>query len=151
MGYEWFERKLKINHLFFMDDIKLFGKSQNQIDLLVNTVYLLSSDIGMEFGIGKCGVLVMQRGKVIATERMELPDGQVMKDIEEKGYKYLRILEMDKIKEVEMKEAFTTEYHRRLGAGVGLEIEWQERNHCNKHMGCCSFTIWSEYTKVGAG
>ena len=88
MGYEWCERKLKINHLLFMDDIKLFGKSQNQIDSLVNTVYLFSSDIGMEFGIGKCGVLVMQRGKAIATDGIELLDGQVMKDIEENGYKY---------------------------------------------------------------
>ena len=55
-------------------------------------------------------VLVMQRGKAIATDGIELLDGQVMKDIEENGYKYLGILEMDKIKEVEIKEAFTTEY-----------------------------------------
>ena len=52
----------------------------------------------MEFGIRKCGVLVMKRGKVIATDGIELPGGQVMKDIEENGYKYLWILEMDKIK-----------------------------------------------------
>ena len=56
MGYEWCDGKLKINHLLFMDDIKLSGKNQNQIDSLVNTVYIFSSDIGMEFGIGKCGV-----------------------------------------------------------------------------------------------
>ena len=88
----------KINHLLFMDDLKLFGKNQNQIDSLVNTVYLFSSDVGMEFGIRKCGVLVMKKGKAIATDGIELPDRQVVKDIEENGYKYLGILEMDKIK-----------------------------------------------------
>ena len=91
MGYEWCERQLKINHLLFMDDLKLFGKNQNQIDSLLNTVYLFSSDIGMEFAISKCGVFVMQRGKATATDGIELPHGQVMKDIEENGYKYLGI------------------------------------------------------------
>ena len=52
----------------------------------------------MEFGIGKCGVLVMQRGKVIATDGIELLNGQLMKDIEENGYKHLGILEMDKFR-----------------------------------------------------
>ena len=127
MGCEWCERKLKISHLLFMDEIKLFGKSQNLIDSLANTVYLFSNDIGMEFGIGKFGVLVMQRGKVVATDGTELPDGQVIKDIEENGYKCLGILEMDKIKEVEMKEAFTTEYYRRLGLVLDSKLNGRNK------------------------
>ena len=55
--------KTKINHFLFMDDLKLLERSNDQIDSLVNTVYTLSEDIGMEFGI-KCGVLVIKRGKV---------------------------------------------------------------------------------------
>ena len=35
----------------FMDDLKLFAKSKNQIDSLVQTVYIFSEDIGMQFGI----------------------------------------------------------------------------------------------------
>ena len=34
-----------------MDDLKLFAKLQDQIDLLVNTVHTFSEDIGLEFGI----------------------------------------------------------------------------------------------------
>ena len=30
-GYEWFGSGSKINHLLFMDDLKLFGKSYDQI------------------------------------------------------------------------------------------------------------------------
>ena len=34
-----------------MDDLKLFGKSDNQIDSLVQTVFTFSEDIDMEFGL----------------------------------------------------------------------------------------------------
>ena len=53
VGYEWGGREFQINHLFFMVDLKLFWKSNEQIDLLVQTVCTLSTDIGMEFGIKK--------------------------------------------------------------------------------------------------
>ena len=36
-----------------MDDLKLFEKSENQIDSLVQTAQLFSEDIGMEFGLKK--------------------------------------------------------------------------------------------------
>ena len=97
-GYEWGNKRLKLNHLLFMDDLKLF-----------ETVHIFSEDIGMQFGIKKCGPLIMERGKVI-----RLPDGQYMKDIDETGYTCLGILETDKIKEKEIKERFSKEYLRRL-------------------------------------
>ena len=53
----------KLNHLLFMDDPKLFAKRKNQIDSLVQTLHILSEDLGMQFGKKKCGVLVMERGK----------------------------------------------------------------------------------------
>ena len=37
-GYELKGKKCKINHLLFMDDLKLYGKSQDQIDSLIRTV-----------------------------------------------------------------------------------------------------------------
>ena len=37
-----------------MDDLKLFAKSGDQIDSLVQTVFTFSEDIGMEFGVKKC-------------------------------------------------------------------------------------------------
>ena len=33
------------------------------MDLLVQTVQVFSEDIGMEFGIEKCAMLVMEKGK----------------------------------------------------------------------------------------
>ena len=38
-----------------MDDLKLFGESEDQIDSLVQiTVQLFSEDIGTKFGLKKC-------------------------------------------------------------------------------------------------
>ena len=36
---------VKINHLFFMDDLQLFAKIENEIDSVVSTVNLISQDI----------------------------------------------------------------------------------------------------------
>ena len=65
----------KINHLLFMDDLKLYGKSENEIEGLVSTVEVFSKDIGMEFGIKKSGVIIMNRAKVKSTDGIELPSG----------------------------------------------------------------------------
>ena len=58
----------KINHLIFMDDLKLFAKNKDEIDSLVNTVRIFSEDIKIEFGLPKCGVLIMKRKKVVKSE-----------------------------------------------------------------------------------
>ena len=76
----------RINHMFFMDDLKLFGKSERQIESLVNTVHAVSDDIGMEFGIKECGVLIMKRGKVMTCEGIELPNVMTMTEVESEGY-----------------------------------------------------------------
>ena len=48
-----------------MDDSKLYAKSEEQTNTLVETVYVFNTNIGMEFGIKKCGILTMKRGKVV--------------------------------------------------------------------------------------
>ena len=46
-----------------MDDLKLYGGSQPDIDHLMQTVYNVRDDIDTRFGIDKCGVFVMHRSK----------------------------------------------------------------------------------------
>ena len=43
----------KINHLLFMDNLKLYGKSKNEIKRLVSTVEVFFSP-DMELGMKKC-------------------------------------------------------------------------------------------------
>ena len=97
-----------------MDDLKLYGKSESEIKGLVSTVQVVSQDIGLEFGIKKCGVIITNKGKVKSTDGMELPSGEKVREIEEDGYKYLGILEYDRIKEQEMKDQFRNDYFRRV-------------------------------------
>ena len=111
-SYEWGKKEYKLNHLLFMDDLKLFSKSEEQMDTLVRTVYVFSTDIGMEFGIH--GILTMKRGKVVRSEGIKLPDSEVMKEVEKQGYTYLGIVELDKINQNERKEKTINEYKRRL-------------------------------------
>ena len=40
-----------INHLMYMDDIKLFAKNEKELETLHHTIRIYSQDIGMEFGI----------------------------------------------------------------------------------------------------
>ena len=113
-SYEFKKGGQKISHLLFMDNLKLFAKNDDQIDSLVNTVRFFSDDIKMEFGLPKCGVLIMKRGKVIKSERISMLDGKMIKNIEEGGYKYLGILEADGVKHEEMKDQIKKEYIRRV-------------------------------------
>ena len=70
------------------------------MDSLVQTVRVFSKDIEMELGIEKCAMLVMEKGKIAKSVGIELPDGKVMKSLQEGGsYKYLGILEADKLLE----------------------------------------------------
>lgn len=58
-------RPHKVNHLIFMDDLKLFATSEDQIDTLVSAEDEFSKDIGMELGIKNREVLIMKRRKMM--------------------------------------------------------------------------------------
>ena len=113
-GYQLERGKMKVNHLLFIDDLKLFAKDENEIDSLVTTVNVFSEDIGMMFGVQKCGVVVMKRGKVVSSDGIQLPNGETIKSVGEEGYKYLGMLEIDEIMNQTMKELVQKEYLRRL-------------------------------------
>ena len=80
-----------INHLLYMDDMNLYAKNEQYIDSLIHLTQAFSSDIGMIFGMAKCGRLIVNRGKVKSTCGISLPQGQI-DDVDE-SYKYLGILQ----------------------------------------------------------
>ena len=71
-GYKLSRSQEKINHLMYIDDIKLFAKNEKELETLIHVVRIYSQDIGMKFGIEKCATLVMKSGKRHLTDRMEL-------------------------------------------------------------------------------
>ena len=79
------------------------------MESLVQTVRAFSEDIEMEFGIEKCAMLVMEKGKIVKSVGIELPNGKVIKSLQEgESCKYLGILEE------KMKLNVSKEYIRRL-------------------------------------
>ena len=46
-----------VNHLLCLDDLKLYGRNQWEIQPLVATVKMFSDDICMKFGLDKCASL----------------------------------------------------------------------------------------------
>ena len=98
-----------------MDNSKLHNRSEKGLHSLAQTVRVFSEDIGMKFGIEKCAMLVMEKGKIVKSVGIELPDGKVIKSLQEgESYKYLGILEADKFLEEKMKLNVWKEYIRRL-------------------------------------
>ena len=96
-AYEFSESKEKINHYLFMDGLKLYSRSEKGLDALVQTVRVFSEDIGMDFGIEKCAMLLMEKGKIVKSVDIEFSDGRVIKTLQkDESYKYLGILEADK-------------------------------------------------------
>ena len=113
-GYKLSRSQEKINHLMYMDDIKSFAKNEKELETLIHTVRIYCQDIGMEFGIEKCAMPVMKSGKRHMTDGIELPNHDKIRMLEEnETYKYLRILEADTIKQVQMKDTIRKEYLRR--------------------------------------
>ena len=114
-AYEFSDSKEKINHLLFMDDLKLYSRSEKGLDSLLQTVHVFSEDIGMEFSIEKCATLVIEKGKIVKSVGIELPDGKVIKSLQEdESSKYLGSLEGDKFLEEKMKLNVSKEYIRKL-------------------------------------
>ena len=84
-----------------MDDINYLEKWKRTLETLIHAVRIYSQDIGMEFGIEKCAMLVMKSGKRYLTEVLELLNQPKIRTIREKeNYKCLDILEADTIKQV---------------------------------------------------
>ena len=98
-----------------MDDLKLYAKNENSLTSLVQTVRIFSSDIGMEFGVDKCALLILKRGKKTLSEGIDLPHGKQIKSLNtDDSYKYLGVLEQTQFKYEKMKKDVRKEYFGRV-------------------------------------
>ena len=81
---------------------------------------------------------------MVICDGIELPDGEKMEGVNKEGYKYLGIVELDWIKEKEMKERFTKEYKRRN--------EFILKSNLNSKNAISAINIWAvAVMRYGAG
>ena len=97
------------SHRLYMDDLKLYASSEEDMENLVNTTAEFSRDIKMEFGLDKCATVKITKGKK-AVFGISLPDGDHIDGLDDEGYKYLGILESNTILHKEMKELVSKGY-----------------------------------------
>ena len=72
-------------------------------------------DIGIEFDIENCSMLIMKSGKREIIKGIELLNQERIRTLgETENHKYLGIMEADTIKEVEMKEKIRKEFLKDL-------------------------------------
>lgn len=66
-----------------------------------------SEDIKMSIGLDKCAVFEMSRGRKVDSSGIDLPDDQHIGEVEEEGYRYLGILQLDQTLNTKMKGKIT--------------------------------------------
>lgn len=114
LGYE-IDGENKVSHLLYMDDLKIFGKSEEQMRQAMHIVKTFSDDIRMEFGLEKCATVVFKGGKRIHGRNLQLNDGVNINNLEQDDvYKYLGVEENDDIQHDQMKIKVRKEYFRRV-------------------------------------
>ena len=73
---------IKVNHLLYMGDLKIYACSDKEMESLVNMIRIFSEDISMEFGFEKCAKVSSNKGKLVATENLKLPSGKEIQELE---------------------------------------------------------------------
>ena len=77
-----------------MDDLKLYGQDDKELDKLLEIVHSFSKDIGMEFGLDKCAKCTIKKGKKTKSPDKEIEEGKFIVDLEsDTTYTYLGIEE----------------------------------------------------------
>ena len=127
-----------------MDDLKLYGSSQQNIDSLIQNVYIVTNHIGMILGIQKCAVLAMGRGKESESDGITIGSEEVTSEIDDGGYKYFGIMERSDIYREKMARSIKTKYLKLVRSAVKSALS--KRNVFQY------FNIWAVPTvRHGAG
>jgi hypothetical protein len=103
--YEEHTTKTRISHLLYVDDLKLLGKSEEELQKQIQTVTAFSDDIHMESGLDKCAKIVFKKGKLGYSQNLVVDINREIQELEQgKTYKYLGTEESDGIQHQQMKE-----------------------------------------------
>ena len=107
-----------VSNSLYIDDLKVFAADAKQMENCKTIIQEFSNDIGMSFGLEKCAVIHIKKGKVNNTpDTLEIP----ILDQEE-SYKYLGILESNSIQHTSAKAIARKEFFKRVRSILKAEI-----------------------------
>jgi len=122
-GYICRNEKEKINHLLYVDDLKLIAKNEEELTEQLQKVKEFSDDIHMQFGLDKCAKATFIKGKISVKQNIDLDESTTIKALEQHDvYKYLGIEEHEGIQHKNMKRNLTKEYYRRIKGLLKTEL-----------------------------
>jgi hypothetical protein len=119
-----------VNHLLYMDDIKLYAKSSSQLKKMVDDVKSFSDRIQMKFGLDKCKAVHIVQGRLKEdAESLTLTQGDIIEALrsKEECYKYLGIIQLNDIKHSQMKTALKREYFKRIRSILQSELHGKHK------------------------
>jgi hypothetical protein len=93
-----------------MDDLKLIGKSEEELQKQIQTVKTFSDDIHMEFGLDKCAKIAFKTSKLAHSQNLVIDINREIQELEQgKTYKYLGTEGSEGIQHQQMKERLKQE------------------------------------------
>lgn len=122
-GYK-IDDRTKLTHLFYMDDLKLYAKSREQLEGQLELVRSFSQGICMRFGLDKCATIHIKRGKLTESADITLADGSEIRNLgAETSYKYLGIQQTYELKQKDNKEQAEKELVRRTNKILKTQLD----------------------------
>lgn len=103
-----------LTHLMYMDDIKLYAADKQSLFHLADTTQQFSNDICMQFGVDKCKILSVVKGKV-QNNSYTLGSGKSIEPMDEYStYKYLGFKQSRQIQQKMTKQELLKKFRYRL-------------------------------------
>ncbi|XP_041982517.1 uncharacterized protein LOC121735681 [Aricia agestis] len=104
-----------LSHLLYMDDIKIFANTLNHLHALADRTQSFSNDIKMEFGIDKCKIQSINKGKIEHNIQYKLNNDEIIDPVDPlEGYKYLGFYQSQQIHHKETKNLLKQKFKARL-------------------------------------
>ena len=108
-------RNHNVNHLFLVDELKLYASSRNTIMKLLDIVTTFTNDVGLKFGEDKCAYICIKRGKKSTEgETIDINDLNVRELKEDEPCRCLGLDENIGYDENLNKERIVKEYKKRV-------------------------------------
>ena len=100
----------KVNNLLYIDDLKVYTKGIKEMERSRALIEEFSDDIKMSFGLEKCAVLHIKKGKQIYSPEVQ----NIPILIGEESYKYLGIIQGNEIMHDLAKDNAKKEFFQRV-------------------------------------
>ena len=113
-GFQSLFQKEPVTHMMFMDDLKIFEQSKEELEATVHVAEDVSGAVGMKLGAKKCAIAHMRAGRVRGLGGTTTPRTAVAELARGESYKYLGVRQVILKERKKTVEAAVGEYKKRV-------------------------------------